>query len=218
MLETYYSMFKLHGTMLGFTVAAITNDHYARLYKLTQRSYDWYLSKILCSGDLNLINYCGINKNVTLGNYTVENPFVLTPKTLYVKNDEFDLRDTRTAHRGTCAGIGYLEYTRNTNRKDKESWLATIDYMTGDFHIVRSHTDNEKKFVNYYNMLIQMINSISNRTFTLSSGFSTTVRTISYVGSGVTPYDYVDISGAIQAVGNPTILALEMDINDDIED
>lgn len=214
MMNTYQNMFKLHGTMLGFTIGAVTNDNYARLYKLTQKTYNWTLNNILCSGNLNLINYCGISKSVTLGSYSVENPFTLTPKTLQINNDEFDLRDTRAIRRGTCCGQGYLEYDRNTNRKNKESWLATIDYMNGDFHIVRSNTDNEKKFIDYYNMLIKMINSVSTRSFTLLSGFSTTVKTISYVASNVTPYDYVNIRGIISAVGNPTTKVLEMDIRD----
>ena len=214
-LEIYKNMFQVGNQLLGILVGCISNDNYVRLHKLNKINVDWHFTKVLCSDNINILDQNGISNTIELSTgKQVILPIVLNAHTLQT-NSVFDLVDSRFNKYGVCIGEKYQLQIREHNRLNKESWMATIDYANGNFHLIRSHTENEKKFINYYNMLIQVIGSIGTRTITNAAGVTSSVRTISFVPSNVTPYDYVSPSGTIEALTGPSSIMFQWDINDE---
>lgn len=216
--DIYQNMFEVGKMLMGFTIGCNSVDDYVRLYKLSESTISWRFTNVLCSTTINILDMNGISRSITLPKgETAELPIVIKPKSLTVDGDIFDLIDSRHNILGICNGHEYELRVRDHNRLGEESWYASINYAEGDFHLVRSHTTNEKKFVDYYNYLIKMLNSISTRTVTSGTGASattSTMTTISYYPdkSLIKPYNYLNVSGTVNVVHAPAETVLEFNI------
>jgi len=226
-LAIHRDMFHVGGRITGILVGCTSDDTYARLHKLTQLEVPWYFEEILCHGDINILEQNGISADITLSTgKSVTLPIVINAHTMKTDND-FDLVDSRLDTKGLCLGEGYKIYSSSTvsasdisstprdhNRLDQESWLATIDYVTGDFHLVRSHIENEKKFKLYYEELVKILGGLYTRRVTSATGLSTSVPTYNYMpdASLIKPYEYVSPTGTIEVLTGPGEVMFEWDI------
>ena len=225
-LSIHRNMFHVGSKIVGILVGCTSDDTYVRLHKLTQKEVIWHFENVLCHDDINVLDQNSISANITLSTgKSITLPIVINAHTMKMDGD-FDLTDCRLDTKGTCLGEKYKIYSsstisaldnsssvRNHNRLDQESWLATIDYVTGDFHLVRSHLDNEKKFKLYYEELKKVLDGLYTKHVTSPVGGSTSVPTYSYMPSAskIQPYKYVSPSGTIEVLTGPGEVMFEWD-------
>ena len=217
-LSTYRNMFHVGSKIVGILVGCTSDDTYVRLHKLTRKKVHWHFENVLCHDNINILEQNGISVNITLSTgKSITLPIVINAYTMKM-NGDFDLTDCRIDTKGLCLGEEYKIYLSNSvsasddssegrdhNRLDQESWLATIDYVTGDFHLIRSHLNNEKKFKLYYEELKKILNGLYTR-YVISLGEGPiNIPTYNYMpnASLIQPYKYVSPTGTIEVLTGP---------------
>lgn len=153
-LNTYRDMFHVGHRILGIVIGGISTDTKIRLYKLSEAEINWSFEQVLCSDTINILTQNNLVNNILMpSGYEISLPMIIKPDSLQILSEQFDLTDGRISTLGLCAGQEFKIFEREQNRLLNESWLGTINYQTGDFHIVRSNLNNEKKFEKYYRWL-----------------------------------------------------------------
>lgn len=212
--QTFVNQFEDKGAVLGIYNVARDNSSIAKLYKLSSYYREFTIEDILVSRDFqlpiesNLVtlpNGSQINLPTSIEHGSIKlfypdksNPFNLS--------NSIDLSDSilKDVSKGSLVGYGFSIGSREHNRLNSNSFLATVNYQSGILHIIRNNNLNEKKFVDYYNL------AKSGGSRSSSSGSSSS-------SSMITPYDYISVSGSFCTLGNPVSLVFSFDCNDKIE-
>ena len=199
-IEQYKTNFDEGGSILGIynVVKDQSETTTVKLYKLTEIDKEFAISDILVTKNYRLES----SKNpVELpdGN-TLELPVLIKYESIKF-NEPFDLVDHDISlQHGVLNGEKYQMELRDENKVNENSLLATINYKTGDLHLIRNFDSNEDKFVEYYNMLLAGMSSGG-----AGGGGGTTVGTV------IEPYDYLTVSGTYIVLGEPVELVFTFD-------
>lgn len=203
-VKLYQDNFTKGGSIFGVYNVVQDDGITCRLYRMTENYLNFSFPNILCSFDGNLpladsgIDLGTIHTNTLIrikyGSINFSDTFDGTDK-----HDGYDL--------GIIMGKGFVLGSRNNNRLGQNSIFGSVNYTNGKIHLVRSHLENERKFVRYYELLRQ--------TATSSSG-GRGGQSVSL--AEITPYDYITINGSLISLGNPTTLEYTFNIYEPDDD
>ena len=210
--ESYQSMFELGHSLLGINIAKTTNDNIVTLYVVTEKEVEFTVSKVLTGTTTKIVD--GYTTDATLPDGSqITLPFLIKPNSLYTGTVEeenatvFDCKDTRSGKFGTIIGKGFVSFRRDHNMLGEESWLGTIDYTTGNLHLIRYNPSNEEAFIKNYKAAGSAGSSSSSSSGSGSgSGSSTAAKAI--------PYEYADLSGIVNILTEPINVVFSYDISD----
>ena len=205
-LENYRNMFEVKKSICGVHIISLSTDTKARLYQATENEYTFTSPNFLVSTDFNILAQSPYSNLVTLLNgKTEELPYVLKPKSFEFKT-VFDGIDSKSNDAfGVFQGYDFsVTHLRDHNRQGEESIFGSVNYSSGDIHLVRSNTSNEEKFVKYYQMLAAGMNNGSGNN---GQGGGTAVQ--------IEPYDYATVIGTCIVLSGPLQLIFEMETNQD---
>lgn len=215
-LTNYKSMFAVGKQMTGIYIGATSPDTYARLYKLTEYTWDFTIPDILCSANYDITSNAPYsNTAVFPSGQRFELPLLIKPRSV-VFSTVFDGYDTPMDETfGIISGKDFANKIRNHNRRGQESIYGFINYKTGNIHLVRSNLKNETKFEQYYDKLLKLLAAANSSSSDSAQSSDSSSSSQAFTEPPPPPYDYADIAGRLTIIAPPITTVLEVDTEGD---
>lgn len=190
--QNYLHQFDEGGTLLGINNILHDDSNMVKLYKLTEYKERFIIERILVSKTQRLPIR---GSEVELPDKRkIELPITVKYGSI-VLDEPYDLKDKKISYNhGTLVGEGFKRELRDSNIINDNSLLATINYHTGEIHIIRNNDENEDKFIKN-----------AQSSFSTSSG----------IPIPRLPYEYLTVSGSFITLGDPVELVFSFDCTGD---
>lgn len=197
--QGYISQFDEGKTLLGISNIIHDDSDTVKLYRLTEYDEEFIIDNILVSKTQTL-PIKGTEIELP-GGQTFELPITIKYGSITL-NEPYDLKDSKVnQNHGVLVGDGFRKGLRESNMIGSNSLMATVNYKTGEFAIIRNNDENEINFVKNAKP--------STSSSSSSSGSSSSSTSTKY------HYTYLTISGNFTTLGTPVELAFSFDCTGD---